>query len=329
MMPTCGIMKFPSAIAIISSLTPVCSLPKTRATLKTRTDLSVYTPVSYPQFGGTCVAFSFSKALTILECKKFGYLEPSKVIQNSFSPYFIYYNLSPSNDYKCQAGLDIEQAANFCLNVGQAKLIDVEYPNYYPFSQVCLGDNYPNNYPTSLAEDKAYATLHQFGALYRADDISAVKAALSQGMPVVGGFMIPESFQLCRSDLFNWPGDGPKYGHAMVIVGYDDYKYGGSIKVANSWGKEWGLNGFAWVPYDIADAMLVRGYACSSETDLFQSNNSLPLSLNKEYLEIPSDLKGQNTLPSRDTKEVNFGFGQNLPKTVFNPAEYLELAEKK
>src|SRR5688500_9644403 len=32
-MPTCGITKLPSANALISSLTPVCSLPKTNAIL--------------------------------------------------------------------------------------------------------------------------------------------------------------------------------------------------------------------------------------------------------------------------------------------------------
>jgi hypothetical protein len=305
-------------------------LPKTRATLKTKSDLSLYTPVSYPQFGGTCVAHSFSKAITILECKKYGYTDPPKIIQNSFSPYFIYYNLSPTTDYKCSAGLDIEQAANFCLNIGQVKLLEVEYPNYYPFSTSFLGDLYPNQYPYSLADDKVMAKLHQFGSLYRADDIISVKAALSQGMPVVGGFMIPESFQLCKTDLFHWKGDGTKYGHAMVIVGYDDYKYGGAIKVANSWGKDWGLDGFAWVPYEIADAMLVRGYACSLESDIFQSpNNSFTPSLNKEYTEIITDLKNQNNTPSLKPTEINFGVGVNQSKTSFNPAEYLELAEKK
>ncbi len=306
------------------------ALPKTRATLKSRVDYSIYTPVSYPQFGGTCVAHSFSKAITILECKKYGYTEPSKIIQNSFSPYFIYYNLSPTTDYKCQGGLDIEKAANFCLNIGQVKLLDVEYPNFYPFSLSYLGDTYPDHYPYSLADDKVVASLHQFGSIYRADDILGVKSALSQGMPVVGGFMIPESFQLCRSDLFTWPGDGAKYGHAMVIVGYDDYKYGGAIKVANSWGKEWGYNGFTWVPYAIADAMLVRGYACSLESDVLQSpSTSLPLSLNKDYSEIPNDPKTQNTAPARTTTEVSYGFGENKAKTSFDPAEYLQLADKK
>jgi hypothetical protein len=38
-------------------------------------------------------------------------------------------------------------------------------------------------------------------------------------------------------------------GHAMCVCGYDDKKYGGSFLLMNSWGKEWGNNGFAWVRY--------------------------------------------------------------------------------
>jgi hypothetical protein len=38
-------------------------------------------------------------------------------------------------------------------------------------------------------------------------------------------------------------------GHAMCVVGYDDKKYGGAFLLMNSWGPEWGNNGFAWVRY--------------------------------------------------------------------------------
>ena len=35
----------------------------------------------------------------------------------------------------------------------------------------------------------------------------------------------------------------------MTIVGYDDYKFGGSFRVVNSWGKEFGDNGYLWIKY--------------------------------------------------------------------------------
>ncbi|MFD1314568.1 C1 family peptidase [Namhaeicola litoreus] len=35
--------------------------------------------------------------------------------------------------------------------------------------------------------------------------------------------------------------------HAMLVVGYDDTKQ--AFKVVNSWGKNWGNNGFVWIDY--------------------------------------------------------------------------------
>jgi len=37
-------------------------------------------------------------------------------------------------------------------------------------------------------------------------------------------------------------------GHVMCIVGYDDAK--GAFKVRNSWGADWGENGYVWIAYD-------------------------------------------------------------------------------
>ena len=36
----------------------------------------------------------------------------------------------------------------------------------------------------------------------------------------------------------------------MTIIGYDDYKFGGSFEIMNSWGTDFGENGFLWIPYD-------------------------------------------------------------------------------
>ena len=35
----------------------------------------------------------------------------------------------------------------------------------------------------------------------------------------------------------------------MTIVGYDDYVNGGSFLVVNSWGIDWGKNGYMWMKY--------------------------------------------------------------------------------
>ena len=35
----------------------------------------------------------------------------------------------------------------------------------------------------------------------------------------------------------------------MCVVGYDDFKYGGAFEVMNSWGEEFGDDGFIWIKY--------------------------------------------------------------------------------
>ena len=40
-----------------------------------------------------------------------------------------------------------------------------------------------------------------------------------------------------------------RFLHAMVIVGYDDNKFGGAFQIANSWGSGWGQNGLFWIRY--------------------------------------------------------------------------------
>jgi hypothetical protein len=83
----------------------------------------------------------------------------------------------------------------------------------------------------------------------------AIKENLAQGAPVVIGMMVGSSFMQGMIGKDVWdpePGDDQMMsfgGHAMCVVGYDDKKYGGSFLIMNSWGPEWGNNGFAWVRY--------------------------------------------------------------------------------
>ena len=48
--------------------------------------------------------------------------------------------------------------------------------------------------------------------------------------------------------------DNSKYGHAMLIVGWDDGRAAGSgtgaFRVKNTWGEGWGDGGYAWVSYE-------------------------------------------------------------------------------
>lgn len=57
-------------------------------------------------------------------------------------------------------------------------------------------------------------------------------------------------------------------GHAMCIIGYDDSKFGGAFEVMNSWGDNWGDDGYFWVKYsdihtiDYAYSLIPGNYTC-------------------------------------------------------------------
>ena len=69
-------------------------------------------------------------------------------------------------------------------------------------------------------------------------------------------------------------------GHAMTIVGYDDdVPGGGAFHVVNSWGSDWGTNGYFWIRYaDIrwihsACQMVLNPYKNTSLEKFFNSND--------------------------------------------------------
>jgi C1A family cysteine protease len=105
-----------------------------------------------------------------------------------------------------------------------------------------------------LVECYTTAKLHP-SVLYHSvsQDITALEQALASGFPVVFGFTTYETFE---SDVVASTGIVPipkKYeqvvgGHAVLCVGYDRKKK--SVLVRNSWGPEWGLKGYFWMPYD-------------------------------------------------------------------------------
>jgi len=86
-------------------------------------------------------------------------------------------------------------------------------------------------------------------------DINAIRQNLSQGAPVVIGMMVGGTYMqpMAGKDLWEPTDDDRSQmgfgGHAQCVVGYDDKKYGGAFLIMNSWGPDWGNNGFAWVRY--------------------------------------------------------------------------------
>lgn len=86
------------------------------------------------------------------------------------------------------------------------------------------------------------------------DDINDVRTVLREQRRVVP-FRTQIDWQFSNPDYANgetWTYDGNnRGGHAMCIVGYDDtIGATGAFKVRNSWGVNWGDNGYCWISYE-------------------------------------------------------------------------------
>lgn len=236
-----------------------------RGTLPTKYSLKAYTPIMYPQVGSTCVGHTFSNARTILLAKSLKWTDKKKITGLLFSPYFVYYRSKDANDLNCEQGLNIEKAAQDVLQNGFAPIVDVEYPNFYPFTKeaLCVQDG-GNSYPPSMAEDVSSANRFKVDAIYGLRTVKELKTALSKGMPVVLCMFVPKSFYGVKTDVWS-PLATDKFdtnmGHAILAVGYDDTKYGGAIELMNSWGDTWGNKGFTHVRYKDFEKWFMGGYA--------------------------------------------------------------------
>jgi C1A family cysteine protease len=96
---------------------------------------------------------------------------------------------------------------------------------------------------------------------YKAVPVSVlgVKSALAQGYPVVFGVAIFNTFFNGANVPTPTYSDEYLGGHAMLAVGYDDQT--NRVKVLNSWGVEWGDQGYVYLPYQyIGNPMLGDDY---------------------------------------------------------------------
>ncbi len=200
-------------------------------------------PVGNQGNQGSCVAWSSAYAArTIEEAARTG-ADPNSL---RFSPSFLYNQIGLEN---CD-GSYIERAMEFMTQSGSV-----------PYDQFPYDDHDCAKQPDQqLLEEAQQYKMRGFNRLTPGDrnnaiDLHAIKENISQGAPVVIGMQVGGSYMqpMMGKDLWE-PSEEDRSmlgfgGHAQCVVGYDDRKYGGAFLLMNSWGPQWGNNGFAWVRY--------------------------------------------------------------------------------
>lgn len=115
-----------------------------------------------------------------------------------------------------------------------------------------------------------------------------IKAVLAASFPCVFGFTIYNSIYEESNELGHIPFPDPERdkvigGHTLVAVGYNDYKFiqcadrkqysKGAFLIRNSWGIEWGIKGYGWLPYDYVLGGLTAAWWSLIKSEWFNEDN--------------------------------------------------------
>ena len=118
--------------------------------------------------------------------------------------------------------------------------------------------------PSAAARrEAANYKIASFGAVERSSHdsfVREVKRHLVQRRPVIIGIWVyPDFRRLNRSNpIYDDTSGYNSGGHAIVIVGYDDAR--SAFKIINSWGTDWGIDGYGWIDYDASERLILEAY---------------------------------------------------------------------
>ena len=98
----------------------------------------------------------------------------------------------------------------------------------------------------------------------RVNDFNGCIDALTNGYPVVMGFLVYQSFMtanVAKTGIMPYPNTKREKllgGHAVLLVGYNKTK---KVFIArNSWGTNWGDKGYFYMPFDIVKPNMSSDY---------------------------------------------------------------------
>jgi len=154
----------------------------------------------------------------------------------NYSEAWIYWNAKKIDPWPNEEGTSIRYAMKVLQKIG------VPTEKGWPYKDV--GD---------IGEPKKWAKLVARWALIdsylRIDTLTELRLALIDGPVPIGIPCFYEIFFVDESGLVPYPADPDTVygGHAVCAVGYDNDKQ--LIKFKNSWGKNWGDNGYGYLPY--------------------------------------------------------------------------------
>lgn len=189
-------------------------------------------PIKNQQTVNSCVAHSVALIKEIQEYYETG-------VEMEFSAGWIY-GYRPSNQYKGD-GMYPKDAFSNLINYGDC--LNEDFPENFEYNQMIpLVDS---RKATCLNNAKAY----KIKSYARVNNVNSVKSSIyTYKSPVMIVVDVYDNFYDVKGDGIIANGSGNICGsHAMVIVGWTKISNTEYYVVQNSWGKEWGNNGYCYI----------------------------------------------------------------------------------
>jgi C1A family cysteine protease len=210
-----------------------------RIAVRNRVDLREWdSPVEDQSALGSCVAHAVTSAYELMVRQHY----PGQFVE--LSRLFVYYNTR-----EIEGTLNEDSGVYYLRNALQAvQKKGICREEVWPY-QLHQWDEQPSE---ECYQDGATRVITEYTRLTTHDQ---VLDAINYGRPVVVGMYIYNEFLEITADnpVVPMPADPAVDlvgGHAVVIVGYDLERQQYLIK--NSFGLEWGDQGYAWLPFDYA-----------------------------------------------------------------------------
>lgn len=127
------------------------------------------------------------------------------------------------------------------------------------------------------------ATCTDFAQVQSGDELALQKAVASVG-PIAVGIHFVEKFYLYKEGVFDHKFCQSNEGHALLIVGYGVFNGKDYWLVKNSWGTDWGMNGYAMMSRNQDNQCGIADFAVYPIVDGMPSSDCSFTSSNSRYV---------------------------------------------
>jgi hypothetical protein len=216
------------------------------------------------QAAGTCVLNTFS---SLGEATLYRLYGKSNTLE--LSPYFL---------------ANLTDGYNGTYAVAAAEVIR-EYGNL-PFGDMKPYDRLPAGWRIKAAKYKCLAV---YGPPEHGNNPGHLRASLHRGYPCSAGISVGSGFTPDSNGYISYErGHGRWVNHEITVVGWNQEKR--RFKIKNSWGKGWGLDGYAWLDEKFFEAdndlWVVVGMVANPSYEFYSPDEE------EEVIELP-DFQGE------------------------------------